>query len=159
EFLRALERAGDPSRLHALEDVVRLGGVDGVALQMRARLQGLDPAALRLAQALAILGDGCDLRHAAAVADIAMDRAPYLATDLVTLEVPAGDRPPRFIHPIVRHAIAQTLSGAAHDAAHRAAARVLHAERAPPGQIAAHLRPLRTVGDAWVVERLRAAAR
>ena len=159
EFLRALERAGDPSRLHALEDVVRLGGVDGVALQMRARLQGLDPAALRLAQALAILGDGCDLRHAAAVADIAMDRAPYLATDLVTLEVLSGDRPPRFIHPIVRHAIAQTLSGAAHDAAHRAAARVLHAECAPPGQIAAHLRPLRTVGDAWVVERLRAAAR
>ena len=159
EFLRALERAGDSSGPHALEDVVGLGGVDGVALQMRARLQRLNPAALRLAQALAILGDGCDLRHAAAVAAIAMDQATYLATELVRLEVLGGDRPPRFIHPIVRHAVVRTLSGAEQDAAHRAAARVLHAERAPPGQVAAHLGPLRGAGDAWVVERLRAAAR
>jgi DNA-binding CsgD family transcriptional regulator len=159
EFLRALERAGDSSGLRALEDFVRLGGVDGVALQMHARLQSLNPAALRLAQALAIQGDGCELRHAAAVADLAMDQATYLATELVRLEVLGEDRPPRFIHPIVRHAVAQTLSGAEQDAAHRAAARVLHAERAPPGQVAAHLVPLRSAGDAWVVERLREAAR
>src|SRR5262249_56097684 len=121
-----------------LEDVVGLGGVDAVALQLGARLQGLDPAALRLSQALAILGDGCDLRHAAAVAEIAMDRATYLATELVRLDILGDDRPPRFIHPIVRHAVAQTLSGAEEDAAHRAAARVLHAEGAPPGKVAAH---------------------
>lgn len=159
EFLRALERAGDSSGLRALEDIVGLGGVDGMALQLSARLQRLNPAALRLAQALAILGDGCDLRHAAAVAGIAMDQATYLATELVRVEVLGGDRPPRFIHPIVRHAVARTLSSAEQDAAHRAAARVLHVERAPPGQVAAHLRPLRGAGDAWVVERLRAAAR
>jgi ATP/maltotriose-dependent transcriptional regulator MalT len=158
EFLRALERAGESSRPHALEDAVGLGGVDGIALQLRARLQRLNPAALHLAQALAILGDGCDLRHAAAVAAVGMQQATYLATDLVGLEVLGADRPPRFIHPIVRHAVVQTLSRAEQDAAHRAAARVLHAEGAPPGQVAAHLRPLRGAGDAWVVERLRAAA-
>jgi hypothetical protein len=130
-----------------------------VALQMRARLQSLNPAALRLAQALAIQGDGCELRHAAAVADLAMDQAPYLATELVRLEVLGEDRPPRFIHPIVRYGVAQTLSVAEQDAAHRAAALVLHAERAPPGQVATHLVPLRSAGDAWVVERLREAAR
>ncbi|KAA0995528.1 AAA family ATPase, partial [Paraburkholderia panacisoli] len=58
EFLRALDQAGDSSGLRALEDVVGIGGVDGVALQMRARLHSLNPDALRLAQALAILGDG-----------------------------------------------------------------------------------------------------
>jgi len=158
EFLRALERVGDPSGLRALEDVVRLGGVEGVALQLRARLQSLDPAALRLAQALAILGDGCELRHAGAAAEIAMDQAIFLAAELVRLEVLGGDRPPSFIHPMVRHAVVQTLSSAEQDAAHRAAARVLHAERALPGQVAAHLRPLRGAGDPWVVERLRAAA-
>jgi ATP/maltotriose-dependent transcriptional regulator MalT len=88
-----------------------------------------------------------------------MDQATYLATDLVRLEVLGEERPPRFIHPIVRHAVVRTLSPAEQDAAHRAAARVLHAERAPPGQVAAHLGPLRGAGDAWVVERLRAAAR
>jgi hypothetical protein len=51
------------------------------------------------------------------------------------------------------------MSGAEQDAAHRAGARVLHADRAPPGLVAAHLKPLRSAADAWVVERLRAAAR
>src|SRR5262249_35641941 len=151
EFLRALERA--PGSIGP-----RLA-LDAVALQLRARLQRLDPAALRLAQALAILGDGCDLRHAAAVTGIAMDQATSLATELVRLDILGDDRQPRFIHPIVRHAVAQTLSGAEEDAAHRAAARVLHAEGAPPGKVAAHLSPLRGAADAWVVERLRAAAR
>jgi DNA-binding CsgD family transcriptional regulator len=159
ELLRGLERTGVTSGMHALEDVVRLGGVDGVAQRLGARLRSLDPAALRLAQTLAILGDGCDLRHAAAVADIAMDHATALATELSRLEVLGDDRPPRFIHPIVRHAVVQTLSGAEQDAAHRVAARVLHAEHAPAGQIAAHLTSLRSAGDSWVVERLRDAAR
>ena len=159
EFLRAVRRGGDPRRLRAVEDVVRLGGIDGVAQQLRARLQSLDAAMLRLAQALALLGDGCELRHAAVVADLPMDRATQLATELVRLEVLGDDRPPRFIHPIVRHAVVQTLSPAEEDATHRAAARVLHADRAPAGQVAAHLRPLRSAGDAWVVECLRAGAR
>ena len=159
ELLRGLERSGVTSGMHALEDVVRLGGVDGVAQQLGARLRNLNPAALRLAQTLAILGDGCDLRHAAAAADITMDRANVLATELSRLEVLGGDRPPRFIHPIVRHAVVQTLSGAEQDAAHRLAARMLHAERAPAGQVAAHLTSLRSAGDSWVVERLRDAAR
>src|SRR5215470_3657457 len=51
EFLRALERApaSSGSRI-ALDDVVGAGGLDAVALQLRARLQSLDPAALHLAQ-------------------------------------------------------------------------------------------------------------
>lgn len=159
ELLRGLEQAELSTGLHELEDVVRLGGVDGVALQLSARLRNLNPPALRLAQALAILGDGCDLRHAAAVADIAMDQATALATELGRLEVLGDDRPPRFIHPIVRHAVVQTLSNAQQDAAHRAAARILRAERAPPGQVAAHLTALRSAGDSWVVDRLRDAAR
>jgi DNA-binding CsgD family transcriptional regulator len=160
EFLRALERArGSSGPRLALDDVVGVGGLEAVALQLRARLQSLDPAALRLAEALAILGDGCDLRHAAAVAGIAMGQATYLATELVRLEILGDDRPPRFIHPIVQHAVTQMLSAAEQDAAHRAAARVLHAERAPPGKVAAHLSPLRGAADTWVVRCLRAAAR
>src|SRR6185503_9266979 len=50
-------------------------------------------------------------------------------------------------------------TGAEQDAAHRAAARALHADHAPPGLVAAHLKPLRSAADVWVVERLRAAAR
>src|SRR5262249_61731455 len=36
---------------------------------------------------------------------------------------------------------------------------VLYAERLPPGRIAAHVKRLRAVGDAWAVERLCEGAR
>src|SRR5262249_2592227 len=45
-----------------------------------------------------------------------------------------------------------------HDAAHRAAARVLHADGAPAGRVAAHLMNVRPAGDGWVLARLREGA-
>jgi DNA-binding CsgD family transcriptional regulator len=44
------------------------------------------------------------------------------------------------------------------DALHRSAARLLHADGAPSGQVTAHLVGVRAVGDVWVVTRLREAA-
>jgi DNA-binding CsgD family transcriptional regulator len=159
ELLRALERADQPSGARAIEDVINRGGLDGVALQLGARLRNLNPSLLGLAQAIAILGDDCELRHAAAIAQIEMAQAAYLTTELIRLDVLGKDRPPRFIHPIVRHAVAQTLSGAEQDAGHRAVARMLHTEHASPGRIAGHLLKLPAAGDAWIVDRLREAAR
>jgi DNA-binding CsgD family transcriptional regulator len=159
ELLRAFKRADHSGGAYAIEDAVSRGGLDGIALQLGARLRNLNPQSLRLAQAIAILGDGCELRHAAAISQTEMAQATPLATELVRLDVLGEDRPPRFIHPIVQHALIQTLSSAEHDAAHRAAAGVLHAERSPPGRVAAHVTRLRASGDPWVVERLREGAR
>src|SRR5262249_45547357 len=64
---------------------------------------------------------------------------------------------PRFIHPVVRDAVEMSLGGG-RDAAHRSAARLLHAERASAGQIAAHLAFVRPAGDEWVLARLDEAA-
>jgi DNA-binding CsgD family transcriptional regulator len=159
ELVRGLKRADHPRGARVIEDAVGRGDLDGVALQLGARLRNLSPHALRLAQAIAILGDGCELRHAAAISQMQIAHASSLATELVRLDVLGEDRPPRFIHPIVQHAVLQTLSSAEHDAAHRAAASVLYAERLPPGRIAAHVKRLRAVGDPWAVERLREGAR
>src|SRR5262249_38067471 len=155
ELLRALRRADRPASARAVVDAVE----DGLALRLAARLQNLDPRALRLAQAIAILGDDCELRHAAAIAQMEMAQATGMATKLVRLDVLGGDRPPRFIHPVVEHAVIRTLSGADHDAAHRAAARLPHADHSPPGHAAGPLARLRAAGEPWVVERLRGAAR
>src|SRR5262249_20101892 len=87
EVLRALHPVGNVSNLRAIEQLPGSDSVEGVARYIGARLQALDPAGLRLAQALAILGDDCELRHAAAVADVAMERATDLASELVRLEV------------------------------------------------------------------------
>ena len=95
-------------------------GVEEIARRVVARVRGLDPHALGFAQALAVLGDGCELRHAAAIAAVepsADGRA--LAAGLVRLEVLAADDPPRFIHPVVRDCLEASLESDERDAAHR----------------------------------------
>src|SRR5262249_59946639 len=103
--------------------------------------------------AIAILGDDCELRHAAAMVPIPTSHATALASALVGREVLGQESPPRFIHPIVREAVAQTLSVAERDAGHRAAARLLHAEGAAPGRIAAHGTRLHPPRDARLAHR------
>jgi len=134
------------------------GGRERVARRVLAGVRGLHPAALPLVQALAVLGDGCELRHAAATAGVEVAEAISLAAQLVRLEVLAADDPPRFIHPLVREAVEAALASGARDALHRSAARLLDANAVAPGQVAAHLVGVRPVGDGWVVDRLRQAA-
>jgi tetratricopeptide (TPR) repeat protein len=158
ELLRAAEVHGDPLVGLDLDELLARGG-EGLARQVAARVRRLDPRALRFAQALAVLGDACELRHAAAVANVDMEAAVRLAAGLVRLEVLAEDAPPRFLHPIVREAVEASLASDERDFAHRAAARLLNADVAPPGKVAAHLLRVQPVGDTWVLGRLREAAR
>ncbi len=157
ELLRAVELdRRPPAELDPAELLV--GGREGIARRILARVRGADPRALGLAQALAVLGDGCELRHAAAIAGVEMADATRSVAGLVRLEVLAADDPPRFIHPVVRDAVEASLRSDERDAAHRSAARVLYADGAPPGQVATHLVGVRSAGDRWVLARLREAA-
>jgi DNA-binding CsgD family transcriptional regulator len=157
ELLRALDlNDHHPAEIDPAELLV--GGHEGVGRRVVARVRRADPAALRLAQALAVLGDGCELRLAAAMAGLHMSDATRQATVLVRLEVLVEDSPPRFIHPVVRDALEMSLGGDARDAAHRSAARLLHADRASAGQIAAHLAFVQPADDEWVLARLDEAA-
>ena len=159
ELLRAIKRVDQPNEARAMREAMSGGDLGGLGLQLRARLQTLKPRSLRLAQAMAILGDGCELRHAAAIAQMEVAEALRLATDLVRLDILGTDQPPRFIHPIVQHAVSQTMSRAERDAAHCAAARALYINRSAPERIAAHALRLCAAGDPWIVERLREGAR
>ena len=105
---------------------------------MIARVSSLGPGALGLAQALAVLGNGGELRHAAAIGGVSMAVAERLAGGLARAEVlAAGDRP-RFVHPVIRDALEASLDSGGQDRAHRRAAELLHADAAPPGLVAAH---------------------
>jgi tetratricopeptide (TPR) repeat protein len=112
-----------------------------------------------LAGALAILGDGCGLRHAAAVTGMDLDTASQLAAGLVDVEVLGASDPPCFLHPIVRAAVESSLSADERRRFHRAAATDLAADRAAPGQVAVHLMRVSPAADAWVLGYLRTAAR
>jgi DNA-binding CsgD family transcriptional regulator len=132
--------------------------LEGIGRQVIARARSLDPAALRLAQALAVLGDRCDLRHAAAIAGLNITDPIRLTAGLVRLEVLATDDPPGFIHPVILQSIHASLASDQRDAAHRAAARLLHADQNPAGRVAAHLLRVRPAEDEWVLARLQEAA-
>ena len=148
ELLRGVEPSETP-----MENVR-----DGVTRHVAARIRRLDRDALRLAQSLAVLGDGSELRHGAALAGLGFEAGTRLAAGLVQLEILAADTPPRFLHPIVRDSVEASLAGDERDIAHRTAARLLHGEGAPPGRVGAHLLQVQPSAEAWVVARLREAA-
>jgi DNA-binding CsgD family transcriptional regulator len=151
------------SRAMQHDAIERPGGLerptDLVTRHVATRIRRLDPGAALLAGALAILGDGCELRHAAAVTGMDLDTASQLAAGLVDVEVLGASDPPRFLHPIVRAAVESSLSADERRRFHRAAATELAADRAAPGQVAAHLMRVSPAADAWVLGCLRTAAR
>ena len=92
ELLRALEF--DERSSAELDPRASLAaGVEAVASRVLSRVRAGDPRALGLAQVLAVLGDGCELRQAAAIAGVETSEAARLAAGLVRLEI-LGDRRP-----------------------------------------------------------------
>ncbi len=135
------------------------GGVEEIGRRVIERVGALDPAGLGLARALAVLGDGGELRHAAALVNLDMSAAARLAAGLVRIEVLAEDRPIRFVHPVVRDALEASLDHSERDSIHHAAAYLLHDAGAPAGSVAAHLVGVAPAGDGWTLARLCEAAK
>lgn len=157
ELLRAREPG--PAAGPGTGELAAASAGDVVARRVEERIRRLDPDALGLAQALAVLGDGGQLRHGAAIAGLDAGTAIRLASGLVRVEVLASADPPRFLHPIVRATVEASMASDERHAAHRAAARELDRDGSAPGQVAAHLMHVQPVGDPWVAGRLRQAAR
>jgi AAA ATPase domain len=153
ELLRAVADDGGVDRLDLLG-----AGREEVARHLGVRLRRLGAAATQLAQAGAVLGDGCRLRQAAALTGQHGDEALRLAVALVEADVLATPDPLRFLHPIVRDGVEAAMDQADGVALHRAAAALLHAEHAPAGRVAAHLQTVPPAADLWVCARLREAA-
>jgi DNA-binding CsgD family transcriptional regulator len=131
----------------------------GLARRVAARVRALDPEALRLAQALAVLGDGCELRSAASIAGLDLAASVRLAAGLVRVDVLESVAPVRFRHPVLRSAVQASTAEDELDRLHRAAAREIAAAGAPPGRVAAHLARVLPGADPWVLARLREGAR
>ena len=157
ELLRA--REAGPVAGRATGEPAGASAGDIVARRVEERIRRLGPDALGLAQALAVLGDGGRLRYGAAMARLGGGAAIRLAAGLVRVEVLASADPPCFLHPIVRAAVEASMASDERHAAHRSAARELDRDGGAPGQVAAHLMHVQPVGDPWVADRLRQAAR
>jgi DNA-binding CsgD family transcriptional regulator len=133
-------------------------GAQGVARAVGLRLARLPPGALALLRAASILGDGTELRHAAALAGVEARELGPSASTLVRLDLLRREDPLEFFHPVVRAAVYQTLDVVERDAAHRSAAELLLEAGAPPESAAGHLLRVVPQADAFVVSTLRQAA-
>jgi DNA-binding CsgD family transcriptional regulator len=144
--------AADQDRVAALAAQV-------AAVSVLPRLRRLSADAAAFAGAVAVMGDRVELRHAAGLADLPVTPATRAADALAAAAILVPRRPLDFVHPTVRRAVYESLPAAERHRMHRLAADILDRERAPVDRVAAHLVATECLGDEWVVEVLRAAAR
>jgi tetratricopeptide (TPR) repeat protein len=123
------------------------------------RLSRLPPEARRFAQAVSILGDDADPRHAAALADLESQAASEAAGALARVEVLRPQPPLGFVHPLIRAAVYEALTPLEREIGHARAARLLSDAGVEPERVAAHLLLIPAAADSEVVAVLREAAR
>jgi len=125
------------------------------------RLGELGPEATGLAQAAAILGDGCSLHVAAELAAVDDAVAVEAAARLEAASVLAHGDPVEFLHPLIRAAVEETLPAVAVGELHARAARLLRELGALAAEVDQHLVEAPGSGDpevaAYLAERGRAA--
>src|SRR4051812_21604537 len=147
--------AGTPEEAAHVREVVPAT----ISRAVLVRLARAPDPARRLAHALAVLGDGAELRLAAELARLPLDDAARAADVLVAAGVLDAGRPLRFAHPLIRTAIDVDMPDGARAAHHAAAAALLRVEGAEPERIAVHLVATEPSGDHALVAPLRDAAR
>ncbi|HEV8250431.1 MAG TPA: AAA family ATPase [Gaiellaceae bacterium] len=123
------------------------------------RLARLPPEAARLAQAVAILGDDSDLRHAAILAELDEEAASDAAVALARADILRAQPSLAFVHPLVRQAVYDATTTIERDTGHARAARLLIESGAEPERVAAQLLLVPPAADPRVVAVLREASR
>jgi DNA-binding CsgD family transcriptional regulator len=149
ELARARPRAIGPSEVRALAPHAIAGAVD-------ARVAAV-PDGPALARALVTLGDQAELRQAATLAELSLERALEVRDELTAAGILRADEL-RFAHAIVRDAVASAVAPGRQALDHRRAARLLADEGLSSERVAAHLLDSEPAGEEWALEQLVDAA-
>ncbi|MFG2191752.1 AAA family ATPase [Streptomyces sp. NPDC048639] len=121
-------------------------------------LEAQSPRVLRLARALAVLGDDTDVELLGSLSALdAAGRDDSLRV-LTRLGLVSSDDQARFVHPVVRDAALEGMSTADRTATHARAAELLHQAGRPVEQVADQLMAINAPQDAWARQVLRAAS-
>ncbi len=159
ELLKALLAEGvTPDGAH-VGVVAELGPRAASRVVLR-RLARLSADAVGVARSLAVLGDGADPAVVGALAGLDGDAVAVAARELVRAEIVSPEPPLGFVHPLVQAAIYRDLAPGERELSHERAARLLREVDAPVEHVAAHVVvAMPRIGEGWVVDVLRAAAR
>ena len=118
------------------------------------RLGELGPEAVALAQAAAVLGDGCSLHLAAELAWLDEETAVFQASRLEVASILQHGDPVEFLHPLLRAAVEAELPEVVRGELHARAAKLLWFSREAPESAALHLVNSPGSGDDEVAEFL-----
>src|SRR5205085_3269135 len=138
--------------------IVRAQGPSTISRATLLRLSRLSKAAIMIARAVAVLGAGAQIHHAAALAGVDEGEAAATVDALSRAEILAPGATLDFVHPIVREAIYRDMQPAGRSRSHSAAARILADSGAAPELVAAQLLAADPGGDDWVAMTLRQMA-
>jgi DNA-binding CsgD family transcriptional regulator len=131
---------------------------DAVARNVLVRLSRLGPASIRLARAIAVLGGGADLRHAAALAELDALEAARCVDALVTGDIVAPGLPLDFLHPLLRETVYADVGLGERMLAHARAARILADSGVAAERVAQQLLASEPSGSEWATSILQIAA-
>ena len=134
ELLRPFESASRPDLRGFVEN-----GTLSLQRTVSWRLGELGPDATALAQAAAVLGDGCSLHQVAELARLDEAVAVHEAARLEVASVLAHGDPIEFLHPLLRAAVEAELPDVVSGELHARAARILWYTGEDPGSVAEHL--------------------
>jgi DNA-binding CsgD family transcriptional regulator len=140
-------------------DVVADIGPRAVSRTVQLRLARLSDEAVRVARAVAVLGESADLPTVAVLAELGQEEAAAATAALAQVEILRDEPPLGFVHPLVRDAVYHELSPAHRELMHSRAAAELRAGGASADQVASHLLTMPRRGEEWVVDVLEEAAR
>ncbi len=157
ELLGALRSAGVVPSASAANEVQAVGPA-AVGRFVLHRVAALGPSASELTNAVAVLGDDCELQLVADVAGLTEEAAREAADDLVRADIFARTAQLGFVHPIVRAALYEDLAPGERQSRHAAAAEALTRLAASPERVTAHLLLTTANGDNRRVQTLRSAA-
>jgi DNA-binding CsgD family transcriptional regulator len=155
EVLAAAQREG-PQGSGSLDFQSRVP--DRVTESVQQRIIGCGSAAVRLAEGVAILGEG-SIRDTAHLAGLDVTEAGAAADRLAEAHILSVGGKLRFTHPIVREAVASRIPPVRRGLAHADAGRILADAGAPLEEVVAHLLRAPAQGDEWIVDRLLTAAK
>jgi DNA-binding CsgD family transcriptional regulator len=158
QLLTSLEADGVTPDAASVELVADIGP-RAVSRTVLVRLARLPDEAVRVARAVAVLGESADVPGVAALAELDQEDVAAAATTLAQVEILRSEPPLGFVHPLVRDAVYHELSPAQRELMHARAAAGLRDAGAPADQVASHLLSMPRKGEVWVVDVLEEAAR
>jgi len=158
ELLRVLQGDGVGPTAEGAERIAQVGPRT-VAHATMLRLARLSPAAVSVAQAVAVLGRQARPDRVAGLAGTDLVQVQAAVESLVAMEVLAPGAQLAFSHGLVRQAVYDDMASATRANAHGRVADLLAAEHAPADEVAAHLLLSHPGGRPEVVQTLQAAAR